>query len=103
MQFRGLQVKLCGHRCALSNGSTAASFYFRTIEMATYDYSRPAPFGAISVYRLVSALDNLRSSFVAWQNSRSTANALSKLSDHELADIGLSRSDINNISVRRPL
>jgi len=69
--------------------------------MAIYEPTRTAPLGAISAYRLVSALDDLRIALVAWNNSRETRNALSKLSDHELNDIGLSRSDIGSIGKGR--
>lgn len=36
----------------------------------------------------------------AWYDARSTRNALSKLSDRELEDIGLSRCDIELIARR---
>lgn len=43
-------------------------------------------------------------SFIAavatWNDARVTRNALSKLSDRELDDIGLCRGDIEDISVR---
>lgn len=38
---------------------------------------------------------------VAWNDTRMTRNALSRLSDRELDDIGLSRSDIDSISAHR--
>lgn len=36
----------------------------------------------------------------AWNDARITRKALSKLSDRELDDIGLSRSDIDSIAAR---
>lgn len=69
--------------------------------MATFETSRPAPFGAISAYRVVAAFDNLRCAVIAWNNARATQNALAKLSDHELNDIGLSRGDIARIGENR--
>ena len=42
--------------------------------------------------------DSLIARFRAWNNARLTRIALSNLSDHELADIGLSRYDINTVA-----
>lgn len=40
---------------------------------------------------------SLISAIVAWNDARATRNALSKLSDRELDDIGLTRHDIDHI------
>ena len=40
----------------------------------------------------------LFASFTEWNNARLTRNALSKLSDHELADIGLTRAEIDSVA-----
>ncbi|MCB2127989.1 MAG: DUF1127 domain-containing protein [Rhodobacteraceae bacterium] len=40
----------------------------------------------------------LVSTVVAWNEARSTRNALSRLSDRELDDIGLCRGDIDTIA-----
>lgn len=61
--------------------------------MATFETTRPAPFGAVTLYRVVSAFEFVRDALVEWNSKRVTRNALSRLSDRELADIGLSRSD----------
>lgn len=61
--------------------------------MATFETTRPAPFGAVTLYRVVSAFEIVRDALVEWNSKRVTRNALSRLSDRELADIGLSRSD----------
>ncbi len=42
----------------------------------------------------------LVSTFAAWNDARVTRNALSRLSDRELDDIGLSRGDIDTIVTR---
>ena len=65
--------------------------------MATYETSRTAPFGAISVFRLVQSVGNFATSFQIWNAARITRNALSKLSNRELDDIGLCRGDIELI------
>jgi uncharacterized protein YjiS (DUF1127 family) len=40
----------------------------------------------------------MTASFVAWNDARSTRNALSQLSDRELEDIGLCRGDIDALA-----
>ena len=39
-------------------------------------------------------------SFIAWNDARVTRNALVKLSDRELEDIGLCRGDIEEIAAK---
>ncbi len=62
--------------------------------MAAIETSRPAPFGAITTYRAVSALSNVFGVLGAWNDARITRKALSNLTDRELDDIGLCRGDI---------
>ena len=62
--------------------------------MAIQTANKPAPFGAITIYSLVSKLENSWTAFSHWNGRRKTIAELSALSDHELADIGLSRNDI---------
>jgi uncharacterized protein YjiS (DUF1127 family) len=62
--------------------------------MAAQETTRPAPFGAITIYRTVQAFGALFAAITAWNDARLTRKALSRLSDHELDDIGLSRSDL---------
>ncbi len=65
--------------------------------MAATQASRPAPFGAITVYRLVNGLGSFGDSLAAWNDARVTRKALAALSDRELDDIGLCRGDIELI------
>lgn len=65
--------------------------------MAAYETSRPAPFGAISIFRAVQGLGTLVDRVVGWNDARVTRKALSKLTDRELDDIGLCRGDIEMI------
>lgn len=55
-------------------------------------------------YRLANAigqfLDGAVSRFSAWNEARRTREILSKLSAHELDDIGLNRGDIDRIANR---
>jgi uncharacterized protein YjiS (DUF1127 family) len=65
--------------------------------MAAVETTRPAPFGAITTYRALNGLSNVVSTLSAWNDARVTRNALNKLSDRELDDIGLCRGDIEAI------
>ena len=65
--------------------------------MAAFETTRPAPFGAISIFRLVSFIGETVATFSAWNDARVTRKALGKLSDRELDDIGLCRGDIEMI------
>ena len=65
--------------------------------MAAYETTRTAPFGAISTYRLITFVGGALATVAAWNDARVTRNALAKLSDRELDDIGLCRGDIERI------
>jgi len=62
--------------------------------MTSYDTSRPltgrTAFGAGPFAILAAVFGRI----AAWNDARITRNALSKLSDHELDDLGLTRGDI---------
>lgn len=60
--------------------------------MAVTDTSRPTSAASRlgGPFRLINA-------FVAWNELRRTRKALSRLSDRELDDIGLSRGDIDHM------
>ena len=62
--------------------------------MAAFETTRPAPFGAISIFRTVQFISNALNAFSNWNDARVTRNTLAKLSDRELDDIGLCRGDI---------
>ena len=65
--------------------------------MATYATSRTVPFGAITVFRMVQSVSTVAASFQTWNAARITRKALSRLSNHELDDIGLCRGEIDLI------
>jgi uncharacterized protein YjiS (DUF1127 family) len=65
--------------------------------MAAYDTTRPAPFGAISIFRFVQFFADALVTLGTWNDARVTRNALGKLSDRELDDIGLCRGDVEMI------
>ncbi|MEO0911506.1 MAG: DUF1127 domain-containing protein [Pseudomonadota bacterium] len=66
--------------------------------MAMIESPRTAPFGAISVYRAVSAVDALYTAFRNWAIARQTEKTLRALTDRELDDIGLSRGTIGDLA-----
>ena len=66
--------------------------------MAAFDTTRTT-YGAPGLFGRFGAFVNaLSSSLIAWNDARVTRNALAKLSDRELADIGLARGDIETVS-----
>ncbi|MDT8856866.1 DUF1127 domain-containing protein [Paracoccaceae bacterium Fryx2] len=65
--------------------------------MAATETTRPAPFGAIATYHFIQSISNVFASIAAWNDARVTRNALGKLSDRELDDIGLCRGDIDQL------
>lgn len=65
--------------------------------MAAVETTRPAPYGAITTCRAITALTNVLGMLAAWNDARITRKALNKLSDRELDDIGLCRGDIEFI------
>lgn len=66
--------------------------------MAAYQTTRTAPFGAIATYNIVRFFGDIGNAMIAWNDARVTRNALGKLSDRELDDIGLTRGDIADIA-----
>lgn len=65
--------------------------------MAAFETTRPAPFGAISIFRLVQFVSDALIAFSNWNDARVTRKSLTRLSDRELDDIGLCRGDIEMI------
>jgi uncharacterized protein YjiS (DUF1127 family) len=51
-------------------------------------------------FSLLNPVSSLVASIASWNDARVTRNALAKLSDRELDDIGLSRGDIEFIAAR---
>ncbi|MFW8633919.1 DUF1127 domain-containing protein [Cribrihabitans pelagius] len=53
-----------------------------------------APLGAVSVLRVVDSILDVKNAIVDWHLARQTRKELSKLTDSQLHDIGLTRMDI---------
>lgn len=62
--------------------------------MATKTATMHAPFGAVTILRMVNALTNVKTAIVKWNASRKTREMLYDLSDAQLNDVGLTRADI---------
>ena len=69
--------------------------------MASIELTRPLAGGARFGARLLSVVSGLGDRLAAWNDARLTRNALSRLSDRELDDIGLTRGDIGRIAGTR--
>lgn len=67
--------------------------------MAVIDDPRAHHFGL--TVRIGQALTALVGTLAHWREAVQTRNALSKLSDRELADIGLCRGDIDTVAGTR--
>lgn len=71
--------------------------------MAALEYTRAAH-GAGGLFGRVGTVCNSAiSAIMAWNDTRTTRNALASLSDRELDDIGLVRGDIDLIAQGRGL
>ena len=60
----------------------------------TYTRTAVAPFGAVTVHRVVTALSGVVATLRAWNDNRRTIVALRALSAAQLDDIGLTRNDV---------
>ena len=68
--------------------------------MAIFDTNRTTYGTASAVSRFFAALISAFDSVMAWNDARITRKALSSLTDRELDDIGLTRSDIDAVADR---
>ena len=62
--------------------------------MSVYQSTKVAPLGAITALRIVTLVEGALVALVNWRRRRETQSALLKLSDHQLADIGLHRGAV---------
>ncbi|MEO1919284.1 MAG: DUF1127 domain-containing protein [Paracoccaceae bacterium] len=61
--------------------------------------SRPAPFGAVLIVKIVNFVDATVANLKAWNAARKTENTLRNLSNRQLEDIGMCRADIKFTSL----
>ncbi|MDE0766015.1 MAG: DUF1127 domain-containing protein [Amylibacter sp.] len=65
--------------------------------MANFVNTSSQPLGSITIFRVASLLEAAFTAVIRRHQSRKTKTALSKLTERELKDIGLTRGDINNL------
>ncbi|UWQ48879.1 DUF1127 domain-containing protein [Leisingera caerulea] len=66
--------------------------------MAAFDTTRTT-YGSTGLFgRIGDLVASAAGAFAAWNDARATRNALSGLSDRELADIGMCRGDIESVA-----
>ena len=65
--------------------------------MATYKITNTVPFGAITTYRAIHAVEAVVNNFKAWNAKRQTYKQLSALSARELEDIGVCHADVEKL------
>lgn len=70
--------------------------FVKDTKMAAFDTMTPS-YGGVFGGRLSDAVRGTFSAMVAWYDARETRNALLKLTDRELEDIGLCRGDVHNM------
>lgn len=69
--------------------------------MAAFDTTRPNYGSHGPAGRIAAPISHLIAAVAGWNDSRKTRNSLSRLSDRELDDIGLTRGDIDSVAVGR--
>ena len=68
--------------------------------MAIIETSRPAPFGAVSTFRVVNVIDAAIAKLVSAYRTNKTEKALQNLSNTQLEDIGIERAQIQAVAKR---
>lgn len=71
--------------------------------MAAIDTTRPAYLATGFIGRAATLVSRAIAAIAGWNDIRVTRNALSRLSDRELEDIGLVRGDIDTVASRSHL
>lgn len=67
--------------------------------MATLNVNKPAALSSILALNVVDSIEAAKAAYAKWNTRRATLNELSKLSDRELNDIGVSRSEIRYLAL----
>ena len=68
--------------------------------MSVYETLRPLPRGSVTTFRVISAIEHVIVRLAALRNARATRNTLLRLSDQQLADIGLHRGAVDVLADR---
>jgi uncharacterized protein YjiS (DUF1127 family) len=67
--------------------------------MSAVAFTRPAPFGAIALFRAVTAIESAVKALRASWASAEARRALSRLTPHGLADIGLADATLTRLDL----
>ena len=71
--------------------------------MAAFDTTRTS-YGSHGLFgRITATITAASAALIDWNDARVTKKSLSKLSDRELADLGLSRADIDRVADGQPV
>ncbi|MFO1105010.1 MAG: DUF1127 domain-containing protein [Amaricoccus sp.] len=62
--------------------------------MTAFETNHTVPLGSVSTLRVVNIVERAYDAYLGWRKARRTETALGKLSDQQLADIGVQRGDI---------
>ncbi|MER2507916.1 DUF1127 domain-containing protein [Amaricoccus sp.] len=66
--------------------------------MSIYETNHVVPLGSITTLRVVNAFERMTNLYRSWRDARVTGAQLRKLSDLQLADIGLTRGEIEDLA-----
>ncbi len=66
-------------------------------KMSVYETNQ-VPLGSVATLRVVNVFERAYEAFARWRDARATRGALAKLSDAQLADIGLRRQHIEAVA-----
>jgi uncharacterized protein YjiS (DUF1127 family) len=66
--------------------------------MAVYETNHQVPLGSVATLRVVNVFERVYNAVTTWRDARATKSALAKLSDAQLADIGLRRHHIDAVA-----
>ena len=67
--------------------------------MTTITQTAIAPFGAISAYRAINAIESALNNLIAWNTKRKAHAQLTALDTRSLDDIGVSRADVDSMKI----
>jgi len=67
--------------------------------MTTITQTAIAPFGAISAYRVINAIESASNSLIALYTKRKAYAQLNAMDTRSLDDIGVSRADVDSMKI----
>ena len=67
----------------------------------TFTRAAIAPFGAITIHRIITVVSDMAPTLRTWNDTRRTVNVLRSLSPAQLDDIGLTRGEVEDFGSKR--